>query len=70
MAQDAQLFDRLVRELAELAPDDRARVVAAAARLRRAQPHQNMFSVPTLTGGTAWIGGDMRREELYGGDGR
>jgi hypothetical protein len=70
MAQDARLIDRLARELAELAPDDRARVVAEAVRLRPVEHPQGAFSIPTLAGGTAWIGGDLRREDLYGGDGR
>jgi hypothetical protein len=70
MAQDARLIDRLARELAELTPDDRARVVAAAVRLRTIEQPQAAFSIPTLAGGTAWIGGDLGREELYGGDGR
>jgi hypothetical protein len=69
MAHDAQRLDRLVRELAELAPDDRARVVAEAARLRRTEP-KRPFSAPTLTGGAAWVGGDLRREHLYDDDGR
>ncbi len=63
-------FERLVRELAALAPEDRARVVAEAAHrgFHRSPPAK--FSVPVLKGGTAWVGGELRREDLYGGDGR
>lgn len=70
MAHSVQHLERLARELAELAPDERARVVAEAARGDRPQPRKTKFLVPKLTGGTSWIGGDLRREELYGDDGR
>ena len=70
MAHSAQHLERLARELAELAPDERARVVADAARRDHPQPQKTKFAVPKLAGGTAWIGGDLRREELYGDDGR
>jgi len=70
MAQDVRdkrHLERLVRELAELTPEDRAHVVSEAARrqLRRAK-----FSAPILRGGTGWVGGELRREELYGDDDR
>lgn len=68
MARDVVHLERLVRELAELAPEDRARVVAEVAR--REHTRTTAFSAPTLKGGTAWIGDDVRREELYGNDGR
>lgn len=61
---------RLARELAQLGPDERAVVVAEAARHGRSAPPPATPSLPLLTGGTEWIGGDLRREELYGDDGR
>ena len=70
MVRDIRHLERLVRELAELAPKDRAQVVAKAAQRRRRQPQGARFSVPVLKGGTAWVGGELRREELYGDDGR
>ena len=62
-------FERLVRELAELAPKDRAWVVTEAAHRGRRSPPVK-FSIPVLKGGTEWVGGELRREDLYGGDGR
>lgn len=61
-------FQRLVQELAELGPSERARVMADAAQQTR--PRSVMIPMPVLKGGTEWIGGDLRREELYGDDGR
>lgn len=70
MVDDLGYLERLVRELAELTPEDRAHVVSEAAqRVRRQRPHTS-FSIPILKGGTAWVGGELRREEMYGGDGR
>lgn len=70
MSCDAQHFERLVQELAELAPEERARVIEEAVQRGRPQPRSGTFSAPILRGGTAWIAGDLRREELYGDDGR
>ncbi len=70
MVHDVQHLKRWVQELAELAPEERARVVAEAARRGRTQARRSKFSAPKLSGGTAWVGGDLRREELYGDDGR
>lgn len=70
MAADAEHFERLVRELAELAPDERARLVTEASRRAKALPRKPAFHRPTLRGGTGWIGGELGREELYGDDGR
>lgn len=60
----------LARELAQLEPSERARVMADAARGDGSRPRALMLSMPMLRGGTEWIGGDLRREELYGDDGR
>lgn len=63
-------LQRLAQELAQLEPSERARVIADAARHRRLEPGAVMASIPVLKGGTKWVGGDLRREELYGDDGR
>lgn len=70
MAQHSEELERLVRELAQLDPVEQARVVAGAARLRRIAEGAGKFVLPTLQGGSEWIGGDLSREALYGGDGR
>lgn len=70
MATDPKHLERLVRELAELAPAERARLVAEAARRARKLPEAATFRRPILRGGTGWVGGDLRREDLYGDDGR
>jgi len=70
MAHDLGHLERLVQELAELAPEERARVVSEAAQRGRRQLRRAKFAVPILKGGTAWVGGELRREELYGDDGR
>jgi len=70
VARDADRFERLVRELAEFPPDERARLVAEAGRRAKTLPRASRFRPPKLSGGNAWIGGDLRREELYGDDGR
>jgi hypothetical protein len=61
---------RLVQELAALPREERARVIAEATRADRLPPLPKSFAPPVLSGGTRWIGGDLRREELYGDDGR
>ena len=70
MAADPNQFERLVQELADLAPEERARLIAAAVRRAKSMQLRPRFRAPTLTGGTAWIGGDVRREEIYDEDGR
>jgi hypothetical protein len=59
-----------VRELAELDPADRARLVAEAARRAKSLTQRSAFRRPTLSGGNVWVGGDLRRDDLYGDDGR
>lgn len=70
MAQSSRDLERLAAELAALTPDERARVLADVARRATLKPPPPDFSPPLLTGGDAWTGGSMRREELYGDDGR
>jgi hypothetical protein len=69
VARDARDLRRLAQELASLSPEERARVIADAARARL-RPLPKGFTPPVLSGGTRWIGGDLRREDLYGDDGR
>ena len=70
MTDDIRHLEHLVRELAELAPGDRSRVMAEAVQRGRHQPRRVKFAVPILKGGTAWVGGELHREELYSDDGR
>lgn len=69
MARDARDLRRLAQELAALSPEERARVIADATRARL-RPLPKGFTPPVLSGGARWIGGDLRREDLYGDDGR
>jgi hypothetical protein len=69
MAHTSQDLERLARELSELSPEERARVLQAAQG--RAQPSGTAgWRMPVLKGGTAWVGGSLRREDMYGDDGR
>jgi hypothetical protein len=70
MARDARQLHRLAQELASLTPEERARVLAEATRRDRLRAPPRGFSPPLLTGGTRWVGGDLRRDSLYGDDGR
>jgi hypothetical protein len=69
MARDAQDLHRLAREMAALTPEERARVLAEALG-EGFQPPPPNFTPPLLKGGGVWVGGDLRRETLYGDDGR
>jgi len=69
VARDPRDLRRLAQELAALSPEERARVIADATRARL-RPLPKGFTPPVLSGGTRWIGGDLRREGLYGDDGR
>ena len=69
MARDPRDLRRLAQELAALSPEERARVIADATRARL-RPLPKGFTPPVLSGGTRWIGGGLRREDLYGDDGR
>jgi hypothetical protein len=68
-SRSSEQLEHLARELADLTREDRAKVLADAARLG-ASSAPRKFIVPKLTGGTAWVGGDLTREHLYGDDGR
>jgi len=70
MARDARDLHRLAQELAALTPEERSRVLAEATQREGLHPPPSNFSPPVLKGGGAWVGGDLRRENLYGDDGR
>jgi hypothetical protein len=70
MARDARDLHRLAQELAALTPEERARVLAEAVQGEVLRPPPSNFSPPVLSGGGIWVGGDLRRETLYGDDGR
>src|SRR5512145_569603 len=70
MAQSSERLEQLVRELAQLDSVDQSRVVARAARLRMRSERPSKLTIPTLRGGSKWIGGDVSREAIYGDDGR
>lgn len=70
MARTKKELERLAAELASLTAEERSRVLADAAR--RAKWHQppKGWKPPTLSGGGVWVGGSLRREDIYGDDGR
>lgn len=70
MARDVRDLHRLAQELAALTPEERARVLEEAAQREVLRPPPSNFSPPVLSGGGTWVGGDLRRENLYGDDGR
>ena len=71
MARDPRDLKRLAEELASLSPEDRARVMAEIRHRHAARPLPKSFRPPLLkASGGRWIGGDLRRESLYGDDGR
>jgi hypothetical protein len=70
MAQRSEELERLAHELAELAPEERAKVLARTTRLRRGRREGQGFQIPKLSGGSEWVGGELRREQLYEDDGR
>ncbi len=73
MARDARDLHRLAQELAALTSEERARVLAEAQGEGFHQgfhPPPRSFKPPLLKGGGVWVGGDLRRESLYGDDGR
>jgi hypothetical protein len=63
-------LQRLVQELSQLEASERSRVMADVARRAHPDPRSIVLSIPLVKGGTEWIGGDLRREELYDDDGR
>jgi hypothetical protein len=70
MVQNGEQLERLARELAALDSADRAQVLADANRLKKSGGAHRKLQIPKLSGGSAWVGGDLRREDLYGSDGR
>lgn len=71
MARDSRDLKRLAEELASLSPEDRARVMTEVRRGHAARSLPKDFRPPILkASGGRWIGGDLRRESLYGDDGR
>lgn len=70
MARTPRDLRRLIEELAALSAQERARVIDQATKAQRFRPLPKDFALPVLKGGTRWIGGDLRREELYDDDGR
>ena len=68
-SRSSERLEQLAQELAELTREDRAKVLADVAR-RSAPRTPAKFSIPKLAGGTAWVGGELGREQLYGDDGR
>jgi hypothetical protein len=70
MARSLDELSRLARELASLTPEERLRVMLEAARQQKFHPLPPDFTPPRLGSGGTWTGGSLRREELYGEDGR
>jgi hypothetical protein len=68
-ARSSEQLAHLAQELANLTREERAKVLAHAARLGE-PPTPGKFVAPKLSGGTRWIGGELGREHLYGDDGR
>lgn len=71
MARDQRDLERLADELAALSPEERARVLADVTRRDRLRPLPRDFRFPVLErSGGRWIGGSLRREDMYGDDER
>ncbi len=71
MARDPRDLKRLAAELAALTPEERALVLAEVRQHHAPRPLPKDFRPPVLkASGGRWIGGDLRRESLYGDDGR
>jgi hypothetical protein len=68
-SRSSEQLAHLAQELAQLTREDRAKVLAAAARLTGSRG-PGKFIIPKLTGGNVWVGGDLTREQFYGDDGR
>jgi hypothetical protein len=62
-------LERLASELLALTPEERAGVLLEVAR-RTWKPIPKDWEPPTLSGGGEWTGGSLRREDIYGDDGR
>jgi len=70
MARSRKELQKLAEEFAALSREERARVLALASQRESLRPPPANFQLPLLRGGAAWIGGTLRREDLYGTDGR
>jgi len=71
VARDQRDLQRLADELAALTPDERTRVLADVQRRSRFRPLPKGFKPPVLKDSRGeWIGGNLRREDIYGDDGR
>jgi hypothetical protein len=68
--RDPRDLKRLAQGLADLSPEERARVISEATRAERMRPLPKGFRPPRLDGGTRWIGGDLRRKDPYDDNGR
>jgi len=70
MARSREELQKLAEEFAALSREERARVLALASQRESLRPPPANFQLPLLSGGAAWVGGTLRREDLYGADGR
>jgi len=67
MARSPEDLARLASEIAGLTVEERQKVWAQATG-HRFRPLPKGWIPPTLEGGTKWIGGSLRREEIYQDD--
>ena len=70
MATSKKDLERLAAELAALTTEERSRVFTEATRRAKWHPIPKGWKPPTLSGGGVWTGGSLRREDIYGDDGR
>jgi hypothetical protein len=69
MARSPEELARLAIEIAALSPEEREQVLAQARQLHF-RPIPEDWEPPLLKGGNKWVGGSLRREEMYGDDER
>jgi hypothetical protein len=69
MARSPEELARLALELASLSPQEREQVLAQV-KQPRFRPIPKGWVPPLLKGGTKWVGGSLRREDMYGDDER
>jgi hypothetical protein len=71
VARSRKLLQRLANLLRRLTPEERTRLLTYVDRIGRHRPLPPDFRPPVLpSSGGKWIGGSLRREEMYGDDGR
>lgn len=70
MVRDPKELRRLADELSALTSEERAEVIAEVKRRKEFKPMPRDFKPPKLGAGGTWVGGSLRREELYDDDGR